>query len=137
MSRRKGRVLAFQGLYSWDVGKISKEDVLELSWADFEGESDVEETKAFSRILIAGTIENIEKIDSLIKSHLNPHWDFERLNKVSLELIRMGLYSLLFQKDISPSIVIDEAVNIAKDFGPDDSHKFVNAILDKINKELA
>ena len=137
MSRRKARILAFQGLYSWDVGNIAKEDVLELNWADFAKEAEAEETKTFARILIAGTIENQDKIDSLIKAHLNPKWDFGRLNKVSLAVLRMGVYSLLYQKELSSSIIIDEAISIAKEFGQDDSHRFVNAVLDAIRKELA
>lgn len=137
MSRRKARILAFQGLYSWDVGNIAKEDVLELNWADFANETEVEETKTFARLLIAGTIENHEKIDSLIKAHLSPKWDFERLNKVSLSVLRMGVYSLLYQKELSSSIVIDEAISITKNFGQDDSHRFVNAVLDAIRKEIA
>lgn len=137
MSRRKARILAFQGLYSWDVGNIAKEDVLELNWVDFANETEVEETKTFARLLIAGTIENHEKIDSLIKAHLSPKWDFERLNKVSLSVLRMGVYSLLYQKELSSSIVIDEAISITKNFGQDDSHRFVNAVLDAIRKEIA
>lgn len=137
MSRRKGRVLAFQGLYSWDVGGMSKDDVLSLSWAaDDETSGNVDmETSVFARILLAGAIENQEKIDALIKQNLKG-WDFGRLNKVSLAILRMSVYSLLFQKDISPSIVIDEAVDIAKKYGEDDAFKFVNAVLDNIGKTV-
>lgn len=141
MSRRKSRIIAFQGLYSWDVGGMSEKDVLELSWVNpNEGEeSDKaaldEEDKAFSRMLIAGTIENVEKIDETIKTHLT-NWDFNRVNKVTIAILRMSVYALLFTKDVDPSIVIDEAIDIAKNYGPDDSYKFVNAILDNIKKTL-
>lgn len=137
MSRRKGRILAFQGLYSWDVGGMEKDDVLSLDWAsDDETDSGVDmETSVFARLLLAGAIENHEKIDALIKQNLKG-WDFSRLNKVSLAILRMSIYSLLFQKDISPSIVIDEAVDIAKEYGEDDSFKFVNAVLDNIRKTV-
>lgn len=130
-------MLAFQGLYSWDVGGMSKDDVLSLSWAaDDETGGNVDmETAVFARILLAGAIENQEKIDALIKQNLKG-WDFGRLNKVSLAILRMSVYSLLFQKDISPSIVIDEAVDIAKKYGEDDAFKFVNAVLDNIGKTV-
>ena len=88
-----------------------------------------------SRLLIAGTIENIEKVDELIKSHLSENWSFDRLNKVTLSILRISIFSLVFQKEIAPSIVIDEAISIAKEFGPQDSFKFINAMLDKISKE--
>ena len=131
MSRRKGRILAFQGLYSWDVGKSSKEDVLKLDWA--KEKSLDEEGAAFARLLISGTIDNSVVVDELITKNLSG-WEFKRVNKVTIAILRMSVYSMLFQKDIPAKIVIDEAVDIAKEFGPDDSYKFVNAVLDKINK---
>jgi len=143
MSRRKSRIIAFQGLYSWDVGGMNEKDVLELSWLASPAIENEEEDKAplddesaaFSRMLIAGTIENISKIDETIKAHLTG-WDFDRVNKVTIAILRMSVYSLMFTKDIDSSIVIDEAIDIAKNYGPDGSYKFVNAILDNIKKSL-
>jgi len=139
VSRRKGRILAFQGLYSWDVGGMSKDDVLTLSWADGqndgaeEGETVDLETSTFARILIAGAIENQEKIDSLITKNLKG-WELNRINKVSLAILRMSVYALLYQKDVPSTIIIDEAIDIAKEYGQDDAFKFVNAVLDNISK---
>ncbi|UZV49575.1 transcription antitermination factor NusB, partial [Treponema pallidum] len=62
------------------------------------------------------------------------HWDFVRLNKVDKAILRLSAYSLLFQKDIPPVVVIHEAVSIARDFGTDDSFRFVNGVLDNIAK---
>lgn len=138
MSRRIGRILAVQGLYSWEAGGMSKEDILELSWADAETGKEVLdlETATFARVLIAGAIENQALIDQRIKQNLKG-WEFDRVNKVSLSILRMSVYSLLFQKDIPASIVIDEAVDISRDYGQDDSYKFVNAVLDNIGKACA
>ncbi len=138
MSRRKGRILAFQGLYSWDAGGMTKDDVLTLSWAENDaGEAVLEqETSAFARILIAGAIENQEQIDNLIKENLKG-WEFDRVNRVSLAILRMSVYALLFQKDIPATIVIDEAIDIAKEYGQDDAFKFVNAVLDNIRKSAS
>ena len=151
MSRRKSRIIAFQGLYSWDVGGMSEKDVLERGWVDSKAaEINEEEEKseesapkvkiddesaAFSRMLIAGTIENVVKIDEIIKAHLT-NWDFDRVNKVTIAILRMSVYSLMFTKEIDASVVIDEAIDIAKNYGPDDSYKFVNAILDNIKKSI-
>ncbi|MBQ0161821.1 MAG: transcription antitermination factor NusB [Treponema sp.] len=134
MSRRKSRIIAFQAIYSWDVSGESLEDLLQFSWVDSKENLDESEL-AFSRILIGGTIENAAPIDELIKSHLSANWNFDRLNKVTLSILRISVYSLMYQKDIAPSIIIDEAIDLAKEFGPDDSFKFINAMLDKISKE--
>ncbi|MFA6856443.1 MAG: transcription antitermination factor NusB [Treponema sp.] len=137
MSRRKGRVLAFQALYSHEVGGVPIGDLLTFSWADENGNAAADSDKEeylFARFLVTGTMEHLDEIDALIKSHLAANWNFDRLNKVSLSILRMSVYSLLYQKETSASIVIDEAVNIAKDFGADDSFKFINAVLDKISK---
>lgn len=136
MSRRKGRVLAFQGLYSWDIGGNSLEDVLELAWAENDkGEPVDTESCAFARMLIAGVAEHQADIDARISGHLSG-WEFDRVNKVSLAILRMSVYALLYQRDVPASIVIDEAVSIAKDYGQDDSYKFINAVLDNIKKTV-
>jgi N utilization substance protein B len=63
------------------------------------------------------------------------HWDFSRLNKVDLAILRISAYCLLFQSDIPPSVTIDEAIDIAKEFGTDDSYRFINGVLDGIRKQ--
>lgn len=145
MSRRNGRVIAFQALYSWDVSKASLEDLLTFTWlqkdAELQSEEPVaepsenaKEERTFASLIIAGTIEHIEEIDSLIKDHLSASWSMERINKVTLAILRISIYEMKFQSFAQPGIVIDEAVNIAKNYGTDDSYKFINAILDKIGK---
>ena len=151
MSRRKGRILAFQALYTYDLVKMPLDELLTLDWdkdlpeavASFESsqEESVNENKEdsydFARLLISGTINHIEEIDSRIKEKLSAKWTMDRLNKVSLAILRISVFTLLFQKDVSPAIVIDEAISISKEYGVDDSYKFINAILDKISKETA
>ena len=134
MARRKGRILAFQALYSWDLGNVDIDNVLDFAWVEKETlERMGEESLSFTRLLVSGTIEHIEEIDSVIKSHLT-NWDFDRLNKVDLAILRISVYPLLFQKDLHSSIIIDEAIDISKEFGSDDSFKFINAVLDSIRK---
>ncbi len=136
MSRRKGRILAFQALYSYDVGSETLDELMSLNWADEKIELD-QDTSDFARILIAGTVNHLDEIDSLIKSHLSAKWDFSRVNKVSIAILRISVFSLLYQKDTAPSIIIDEAIGISKEFGTDDAFKFINAVLDTIRKELS
>ena len=133
MSRRKGRILAFQALYSWDVSQSSLEDILNFSW--ISENTPIEET-TFASIIISGTVEHVAEIDELIKTHLSANWTLERINKVSLAILRTSIYEMKFQTGSEPKIVIDEAVNIAREYGLEDSYKFINAVLDKIGKEI-
>jgi len=133
-SRRKGRILAFQALYCWEANHLAIDELLLFPWVDSEKSLDTH-IADFSRLLICGTIENIRVIDTLIKKHLQ-HWDFSRLNRVDLAILRMSVYSLVYQKEIAPSIVIDEAIGISREFGTDDSFRFVNGVLDSIRITL-
>lgn len=139
MSRRKSRILAFQALYSWDVTKSSVEELLTFSWME-KGNEEVQtsetekEEYTFASLIIAGTIEHIDEIDAMIESHLATNWSKDRINKVALAILRTSIYEMKFQNGAQPGIIIDEAVNIAKDYGADDSYKFINAVLDKIGK---
>ncbi|MFZ3109667.1 MAG: transcription antitermination factor NusB [Rectinemataceae bacterium] len=133
-SRRKARILAFQALYAWEASRASLDDLFKFSWLEASKVEQLEEdTKTFTRLLIAGAIEKSETVDASIKAHLS-HWPFERLKKVDLAILRMGTYCLLFQKDIPAQITIDEAIEIAKEFGSEDSFKFINGVLDGIHK---
>lgn len=140
MSRRNGRILAFQALYSWEVGGINIDDLVSFSW--IEDDDPAKETVkdevecTFARLLVTGTIEHIQEIDDLIKSKLSDKWTIDRINKVALNVLRMSIYSLLYQKDTDAKIVIDEAIEISKDFGAEDSYKFINAVLDNIKKDI-
>ncbi len=135
-SRRKARILAFQALYAWEVSGSQLKDLLAFSWMEPEKRDLLEEDIAtFSKLIIAGTIEKVAEVDALITRHLS-HWPFERLKKVDLAILRMGTYCLFHQRDIPPQITIDEAIEIAKEFGSDDSFKFINGVLDGINKEI-
>lgn len=140
MSRRKGRILAFQALYSYDVGGVPLENLLRLEWEETDdsdsGQEKASDTEAFARILISGTIHHIDDVDAVIKNHLSQNWDFSRLNRVSLAILRISVFTLLYQKEIHPTIVIDEAISLSKEYGTDDSFKFINAMLDTIRKEL-
>ncbi len=133
--RRKGRISAFQALYSWDVSKRPVDELLEFDWLESTKREKLgEEGLVFPRLIIAGALEHIDDIDKQIRDNLD-NWDFNRLNRVDLAILRMSVYSLLYQKDMHPSIVIDEAVDICKEFGSDESFRFVNAILDSIRKK--
>jgi N utilization substance protein B len=134
VARRKGRILAVQALYSWDAAAIPVGELCEFSWVEQEKvEKMGEDGVTFARLLINGTLDHIDEVDNIIRLHLTG-WDFTRINKVDLSILRMSVYTMLFQKDIHPSIVIDEAIDISKEFGNDDSFKFINGVLDSIRR---
>ena len=149
MSRRKCRILAFQVLFSWEATKASLSDLLTFSWlqkdSEFTGQGSEEavnevresskEEQTFATLIASGTVDHISEIDEMIKSHLSKDWTLERINKVALALLRTSIYEMKFQSGTTAEIIIDEAVKIAKDFGTDDSYKFINAVLDKIGKD--
>ncbi len=134
-ARRKGRIIAFQSLYRHDLSGAGLEELLDFSWLDSDKASKLAtETVVFARLLIQGALENLPEIDRVITGQLE-NWDFSRLNRVDLAILRMSVYCLLHQKDIPPTVTIDEAVDISKSFGTTDSYRFVNGVLDGVRKK--
>ncbi len=133
MNRHDSRVAAVQGIYSWDMNENKEAaDPAAFNWLENKKEGD---DLTFARLLLCGAMENINEIDSEIKSRLSPKWEFARVNKVALAVLRISAYSLLYQKDIESAVIINEAVEIARSFGVDDQTAFINGILDRMAKE--
>jgi len=134
-ARRKGRIIAFQSLYRHDLSGAGLEELFDLSWMEEDKPRRVDpDAIIFARLLIQGTLDNLPQIDTVITEQLE-NWDFSRLNRVDLALLRMSVYCLLHQKDIPPTVTIDEAVDISKAFGTEDSYRFVNGVLDGVRKK--
>lgn len=134
-ARRKGRIIAFQSLYRYDLSGVGLDELLDFSWIDGDkAEKLAPETVLFARLLIQGALENLPEIDRVITGQLE-NWDFSRLNRVDLAILRMSVYCLLHQRDIPPTVTIDEAVDISKSFGTTESYRFVNGVLDGVRKK--
>lgn len=129
--------MAFQALYAWEASQAPIGDITTFRWIaeDTLARMRIEDL-SFTRLLIAGTIENLSAIDDKIKAHLK-NWDFSRLKRVDLAILRISVYSLIYQTDIPPSVIIEEAVKICIEYGADDSFRFINGILDAIRKSLS
>ena len=130
----RARVLAFQIIYSWDFTKKSDPELLfssakSLSPDDFDAASE-----AYVKLTICGTLENIQTIDKTIRDHIK-NWNFDRISRIDLAILRLSVYGLLYQKDTDGKIIINEAVKLAQEFGGDDSYRFVNGVLDAIFKD--
>jgi len=132
--RRKGRILAVQALFAYEFTHCPVESLLDFSWSHEKNSPAVDENiRNFACLLVAGTIENLETVDAAITKRLE-NWDFKRLASIDLAILRVSTYSLLYMKDVPASVVIDEAVDIARDFGTDESYRFINGVLDGIRK---
>ena len=133
-ARRKGRIIAFQTLYRYECTNERLDDLLDFSWRDqMPGSKPAEEAIDFARLLITGTINNLDVIDRIIRNQLE-NWDFTRLARVDLAILRIAVYCLLYQQDIPITVTIDEAIDISKDFGSDESYRFINGVLDGVRK---
>ncbi|HDN98106.1 MAG TPA: transcription antitermination factor NusB [bacterium] len=125
--RTMARELALQALYRWDITKESYQGILN----DILSSHHDSEIREFTSQLVEGTIKNIEKIDKLIQKYaLN--WELHRMAYVDRNILRFATYELLYLPDVPPKVSINEAIELAKKFGDQESGKFVNGILDKI-----
>lgn len=130
--RRKGRELALQMLFQWDLSKESFSNVRRTFWT-LHSESE-EDVRAFADRLVEGTVENIESIDVLLARHAE-HWRVSRMAAVDRNILRVATYELLHETQTPPAVVINEALEIARKFSTSESIQFINGILDSIRKE--
>jgi transcription antitermination protein NusB len=131
-SRRRGRELALQALYQMDVtGGESHVPAAEL-WRHFDDDEALPEpSRTFATELVRGVLETRARIDELIAESAE-HWRLDRLSQIDRNILRIGAYELLCRRDVPPNVAIDEAIEIAKRFGNDESAVFVNGVLDHI-----
>jgi N utilization substance protein B len=130
-TRTQARTAVVQMLYALDLGN---EDMVKQS-NEYLNERKIKGAKGkFADTLFKGVLENLDKIDEVIKAHLSKDWDFSRLDKVDKAILRLAVYEILFT-DLAYQVVINEAVEIAKLLSSENSTRFINGMLDKIAKE--
>ncbi len=126
--RRKAREFALQVLYQLDIRKEGSEGVLSEFWRQNNTKKEVQE---FTNILVKGVEEKRLHIDKLLTKYaLN--WDLSRMPVVDRNILRLGSFEILFLKEIPFAVSINEAIELAKTFGTDDSFKFINGILNRV-----
>jgi len=124
------REAVIQTLYAREMGN----DKATLQFDEILKDKKVKGPKAeFAKKLLNGVITHLNEIDKIIKDHLID-WDFDRLDKVDKQILRLGVYEIKYT-DTPFQIAIDEAVKIAKNFSEDKSKSFINGILDRVAKE--
>ena len=129
--RRQKRTAAFRFLYQWE---INPPDDIATELNDFLEKLEKKEGYfGYAIELVHGILEKLDEIDSLI-NELVTNWEFSRIAKTDLAILRLGIYEILYRIDIPPVVVIDEALEISKDFSSDNSRKFLNGVLDQASK---
>jgi N utilization substance protein B len=132
--RREGREAAVQLLFHWDlnVRKALDETALAGFWQLRVAN---QATKDFATRVATGVIAAQEAIDEKI-SRYTANYELKRISAVDRNILRMAIYEMLFCNDVPPIVAINEAIDIAKKFGTEESGKFVNGVLDRVKLDL-
>jgi len=132
--RRKSRELALQLLYQLDVqGEGNPEPSLAEFWSRHPVDAEV---RGFAETLVRGTKLHQGKIDELIIQYAE-NWELDRMAVVDRNILREGIFELLWAAEVPPKVAINEALEVAKKFSTHESSRFINGILDRIHKELS
>jgi len=132
--RHAARAAALQALYLCEVGRTSPEAALETFFAEHEPEAEPA-TRDFAAALVLGAHEAQADLDALIAAH-SANWRVKRLAVIDRIILRLGAWELQHQPDTPDAVVLDEAIELARAFGTDESPKFVNGVLDAIRRKL-
>ena len=131
--RSKSREYAMQMLYQMDIRRAPASQIQEGFWQSHASTSEV---KTFANHLFAGTVEHLAQIDPVITTHAD-NWNLKRMAVIDRNILRLGVFELLHQRDVPPKVCINEAIELAKRFGDTESGKFINGILDAVHKAHA
>ena len=137
-NRHLGRIIVLQSLYEYDFRKESNDiavDIEEIVTRNIDRYSETIEDKAFVRTLAAGVLATQDELDSTI-GPIAPEWPIEQIARVDRSILRMALWELKHSKDVPPKVVINEAVELAKAFGGDNSSKFINGVLGTAYRQM-
>jgi len=136
-SRHLARSIALQTLYEWDFfdKKPDLEEIVERNIEMLAGDFD---EKGFVKKLVFGVKNTLEKLDKIIEVTA-PERPINQLSLIDRNVLRLGLYELLYsnKEEVPPKVAIDEAIELAKNFGSETSGKFVNGVLGTVYKELS
>lgn len=130
--RRKSREFALQVLYQLN---ITKQDVITALTQFQEHFLSNGEADEFLKRLVLGVLEHCQELDRLIEQY-SENWHLDRINIVERNILRMALFELLYCEEIPPKVTINEAIDLGKRYGSEDSGSFINGILDRIQNEV-
>lgn len=130
--RRRGREISLQILYKMDITEISLDDALATFSENFNVKKD---SWAFAELLTKGVCNNLDEINSLVEGQ-SQHWKLDRMPVTDRNIIRIAVYELLHMDDIPSKVTFNEAIELGKLYGSEESSAFINGILDNIHKNL-
>jgi len=130
--RREARELALQLLYAMELNPIDIEEGLRLSRENSRASEGV---RLFAEELVAGVMANRSAIDKKIRGQ-SKNWAISRMAKVDLNILRLALFELMFREDIPRNVTINEAIEVAKKFGSEESSAFINGMLDEMDADI-
>jgi transcription antitermination protein NusB len=131
-SRRKAREFALQMLYQAEASGTPMAEVAASFWGGRDADPEV---RTFADRLASGTASSLDEIDAILRESLE-NWRLERLAIVDRNILRLAVYEFLHETETPPIVVIDEAIEVARRFGGEDSSQFANGILDAVRKKL-
>lgn len=130
--RRIARESTLQILFQLDFSDSQPEKIIEEYWGYRKAS---EEVRQYSDWLLKGVMSHREEIDRVIQS-VSKHWRISRMAVVDRNILRMAVFELLFEQNVAPAIVINEAIEIAKKYSNEEAATFVNGVLDAVRKKL-
>ncbi len=129
--RRKSRESALQVLYQLNITKQDATTALTRFQEHFLSHGEADE---FLKRLVLGVLEHFAQLDRLIEQY-SENWRLDRINMIDRNILRMALFELLYCEEIPPKVTINEAIDLGKRFGSEESGSFINGILDRIQNE--
>ncbi len=132
--RRRARETVLEALYCYEIRDDASciDEIFEYCREIHKLDDEAAE---FARNLLGKTVENLNDLDSKIAAHVK-NWDLDRLTTIDKNILRLGLTELFYFPDIPKKVSIDEAIELAKTYGTAESSRFVNGVLDALNKDL-
>ncbi|HXG92994.1 MAG TPA: transcription antitermination factor NusB [Blastocatellia bacterium] len=133
-ARRKARICALQMLFQYDVARPTIAELVSTYWNEF-GDETGDVARDFSNSLALGTISHQDEIDALIRKRAE-NWRINRMAVVDRNILRLAIYEFLYEKETPKTVVINEALEIARRFSTFEATQFINGILDAIKRDL-
>jgi N utilization substance protein B len=131
--RREGRVAAMQYLYAWSLNTPT--DPVENLRLFFKSREELAPHPPFAEELIHGITGHLAEIDAIIRE-LAQNWEFDRIAKIDLAILRVAIFEMMYRRDIPPIVSINEAIDLSKQFSNADAKRFINGILDRLKDRL-
>lgn len=131
-ARTAGREAALQMLFGIETADTDPEEAVARFWREMAGDP---EGREYADELVRGVTDERERVDGIIV-RASQHWRLDRMTRVDRNVLRLGTWELLHQSEVPRAVILDEAVELAKRFGTEDSGSFVNGVLDKIANDL-